>query len=324
MKKNIISIIIIGLLMFITFQLLTSSNIIFETVSFSFEIWKTSIFPSIFPFFVISEILINYGFIELVAEIFKPLMNKLFKTKGTSAYVFIMGMVSGFPSSAKYVNELYVQGLIDEKEGTKILLFTHFSNPLFVLGTISILFLNSQKVGFLILLCHYISNFILGLIFRNYYPSKNENTKFSFKNSINFMTKHRINNHKNFGQILSDSVINSVNTLLIILGTITVFLILTTIINKCITLNPVMQAILNGFFEMTQGLKYISLTNISLKLKSIISTMFISFGGISVHMQIISILSNTKIKYFPFLISRILHAIISGILVFFLFDFYIL
>lgn len=324
MKKNIISIIVVGLLMFITFQLLTSSNIIFETVSFSFEIWKTGIFPSIFPFFVISEILINYGFVEFVAELFKPLMNKLFKIKGAAAYVFIMAMISGFPSSAKYVNELYNQGLINEKEGTKILLFTHFSNPLFILGTISLTFLNNPKLGLLILFCHYVSNFILGLLFRNYHPSKNENTKFSFKNSINHMTRRRLNNHKSFGQVLSDSITNSVNTLLIILGTITVFLILTTLINKWININPIIQAILSGFFEMTQGLKYISLTNISLKLKAVISTMIISFGGISVHMQIISILSSTKIKYLPFLVARTLHAAISGILTFLLFDFYLL
>ena len=74
---------------------------------------------------------------------------------------------------------------------------------------------------------------------------------------------------------------------------------------------------------MTQGLKYISILEIPLKLKTIISTIFISFGGLSVHMQIISILSDTKIKYYPFLVSRILHATISGLLVFFTFDFWI-
>ena len=74
---------------------------------------------------------------------------------------------------------------------------------------------------------------------------------------------------------------------------------------------------------MTQGLKYISIQELPLKIKTIISTMFISFGGISVHMQIISILSDTKIKYFPFLIARVIHALMSGILIYLCFDFWI-
>lgn len=323
MKKNIVSILIMSSLIFITIQILLSSEKILETVGFSFNIWKNSIFPSLFPFFVISEILVNYGFIEFVGELFKPIMKKLFKVSGSAAYVFIMGMISGFPSSAKYVRELYKQKLIDEKCGTKILLFTHFSNPLFILGTISITFLNNKNTGLLILICHYISNIIIGLIFRNYAPSKNENTKFSFKNSINLMTAHRLKYKKSFGEIISNSVINSVNTLLLILGTITLFLIITTIIDQNLNLIPYHQAILNGTIEMTQGLKYISIVEISLKLKTIISTMFISFGGLSVHMQVMSILSDTQIKYFPFLLARILHATISGILVFLTFDFWI-
>ena len=71
---------------------------------------------------------------------------------------------------------------------------------------------------------------------------------------------------------------------------------------------------------MTQGLKYVSMLNIPLKLKSVLTTMFLSFGGISVHMQIISILSDTKIKYLPFLTARLLHAAIAGIMVYLLFD----
>lgn len=320
MKRNIINLLVMVVLIFFTIQILLTSSEVMSAVEFSFSIWKNSIFPSLFPFFVISQVLVNYGFVELVSELFKPFMNKVFKVSGSSAYVFIMSLISGFPSSAKYVREIYKKGLIDEKEGTKILMFTHFSNPLFILGTISLTFLNNKEVGLLILLSHYVSNLIIGLIFRNLYPNKNEKCKFLLKNSLYKMNEARNKNSKNFGEILSSSIIDTINTLLLILGTVTIFLIITTIIDKIINISPYYQAILNGIVEMTQGLKYISILDIPLKLKTIISVMFISFGGISVHTQIISILSDTKIKYLPFLLARILHALISGILVFILFE----
>lgn len=323
MKKIISSILIMSILIFVSIEILTESKTILESVNFSFSVWKNNIFPSLFPFFVLSEILINYGFIELVGELCKPIMNKVFHIKSSCAFIFIMSLISGFPSNAKYTRELYLNGNINEKEASKILTFTHFSNPLFILGTLSLLFLNNKEVGLLILICHYLTNIIIGLIFRNYYQSPKEETKVSIKTAILSMHNKRINNNNTFGQIITNSLYNSINTLLLVLGTVTLFLIITTIIDNNINLNNYNQSILNGFFEMTQGLKYVSLLNIPLKLKSVISTMIISFGGLSVHMQVISILSDTKIKYTPFLVARILHALIASFAVYILFDYWI-
>lgn len=319
MKKIITSILLMVVFIFIGFSILNDSTSILESVKFSVNIWQNNVFPSLFPFFVLSELLINYGFIELVSELFKPLMN-LFKVKKEASFIFIMSIISGFPSNAKYVRELYNQKLIDENEAAKILMFTFFSNPLFILGTISIMFLDNKEAGLLILFCHYFTNIIIGIVFRNYYPSIKNDSKISIKKAILDMHNKRISNNKSFGEIITNSLMNSINTLLLILGVITLFLVLTTILNNNLQLKDFYTSILNGFIEMTQGLKYVSLLNISLKFKTIISTMIISFGGISVHMQIISILSDTKIKYLPFLLARILHTIISGLLVFILFD----
>jgi len=320
MKKIVTSIFIMVVLLFFMFEILTSSSSVIDTISFSFSIWKNSIFPSLFPFFVLSEFLVNYGFVELVSELFKPIMNKFFKIRGIGAFVFIMSLISGFPSNSKYVRELYLSGLINEYEGSKLLTFTHFSNPLFILGTISILFLNNKEVGFLILICHYFGNFIVGFLFRNYYVSNDSDSTISFKRAIINMHKRRISLNKSFGEVMSSALMNGINTLLLIFGVVTLFLVITTIIDNNVGLSKYYQSILNGIFEMTQGLKYVSLLDIPLKIKGTLSVLFISFGGISVHIQLISILSDTKIKYFSFLVARIIHACFSSLLFYFLFD----
>lgn len=323
MKKIILSILIMALLIFFSIEVLNESKTILNSVNFSFNIWKDNIFPSLFPFFVLSEILINYGFIELIGELLKKVMNRVFKIDGYCAFIFVMSLISGFPSNAKYTRELHMKGIIDANTATKVLTFTHFSNPLFIMGTLSLIFLNNKEVGLLILLCHYFGNIIVGLIFRNYYPSPKSKDKVSLKRAIINMHNKRISNDLNFGEIITNSLLNSINTLLLILGVVTMFLVVTTVINNNIKLDNYYKSILNGFFEMTQGLKYVSILNIPLKLKSILSVIIISFGGLSVHMQIISILSDTKIKYFPFFTARILHSFISSVLVFLLFDWWI-
>lgn len=323
MNKKFISILYIIIFIFIGFEILTESKSIMDTVIFSFGIWTNNIFPSLFPFFVLSELLINFGFVELLGELFKPVMNKLFKVKGEGAFVFIMSMISGFPSNAKYVKELYIKGILNENEASKLLMFTHFSNPLFIMGSIALTFLGNKEAGILVLFSHYIGNIVIGLMFRNYEPESCTKEKTSIKRAINSMHNKRINNKLKFGTIITNSLLNTINTLLLILGVVTMFLCVTTIIDNNVNLNNYNQSILNGLIEMTQGLKYVGLLNIPLKLKTIISTLIISFGGFSVHMQVISIISDTKIKYLPYLTARVCHALISSLIVFFLFDIWV-
>ncbi|MBQ9011793.1 MAG: hypothetical protein IJ093_04005 [Bacilli bacterium] len=266
--------------------------------------------------------MIKYGIPEFIGNLLKPVMNKLFKIKSSTAFILVMSIISGNPSNAKYTRELYLNNDINIYEATKILCFSCFVSPMFILGTVSILFLNNHKVGFFILFCHYIGNIIIGLLLRNYHPSPKEKTKVSLGKALKSMYEKRISNKESFGQILTNSLINSINTLLLILGVISICLVFTTIIDNNINLSSVLQSILNGSIEITQGLKYISLEALPLKIKCVLSVMILSFGGLSIHLQIMGILSDTNIKYMPFLLSRLIHCLISGFLTFILFDLY--
>ncbi len=314
MKKIIGNLILLLLVILISVEVLVESNSVLESVKFSFNIWQNNIFPSLFPFFVIGNILIHLGFPNLIGELLKNVMYKLFKINGAGSFVIILSILSGFPSSAKYTKELYERGDLNEDESTKLLTFTHFSNPLFILGTLSIMFLNNKEIGISILISHYIGNLFVGLIFKNYYISKKDTNKVSLKRALIKMNEGKSSD--SFGSILSHSIISSINTLLLILGTVTIFLVLTTIINSNLNIPIYYKTLINGIFEMTQGLKYISILKIPLYKQALISVFFLSFGGLSVHMQVLSIISDTKIKYFPYFLGRILHASISTIIFF--------
>ncbi len=319
--KKLTSILIMAVLIFVAISILVDSESILRSVEFSLNIFKENIFPSLFPFFVLSNILVKCGFVELLGTLFKGIMGRMFRIKGAAAFVFIMSIISGNPANAKYTKELLDNGTLNKGEATKILCFTCFSNPLFILGTVSLTFLNNKEAGILILICHYLGNIIIGVMMRNYCPSE-DGGKVSFREAIDKMHNKRISNNENLGVILTNSLTTSINTLLLVLGVITTFLVITTIISETISLNSVMQSTLNGFIEMTQGLKYISMEAIPLKLKCVLAVMMLSFGGLSVHMQIMSILSDAKIKYLPFLCARVMHSLISGMMVYLLFDFW--
>lgn len=308
MKKISLNTIIILLTSIILINVLLNRELIFNTISFSLNIWVKNIIPSLFPFFVLSDILINYGIIKYIPQCIKKAFSKLFNIKEDCFVIFLLSMLSGFPSNARNTKTMYQKGIITKKEAEHILIFTHFSNPLFILGTIAIFFLNNKTYGLIILISHYLGNIILGIILRNkstYSPSNHYNTFPS--------------NRQNFGIVLSKSIKSSIDTLLMILGTLTCFLILSTLIIHNLNLNNYNSTLIKGILEITMGLKDLSILNISDIYKVVISSMFLSFGGLSVHMQVISELSDTDISYKPFILGRFFHAIISGLISIFLF-----
>lgn len=318
MNKKIYNYFIIIILLLICFEMLTNANVIIVAVQNAYNIWAYSVFPSLFPFFVISSILIGLNFPRVIGEIAKPLMNKLFRLKSDTVFIFLMSLLSGSPSNAKYTRELYLNGSISLDDANKILMFTHFSSPLFILGTITS-FLDDKRVGVFILIIHYLSNVLIGLAIRNTNSVSTEERKISLKKVLYEVS----NTTDDISSIVTKSIFNSINTIIMILGVISISTVIITIINNNFTFNKLTECIISGLIEMTNGLRVLGTLDISLKLKTTIAIFFISFGGLSVHLQVISIINDTKIKYKSFFLARIIHACVSTILSYLLFDYFI-
>lgn len=316
MRKKIASTALILCLLFLCFLMMTRSKQVIDSVLFSLSIWRDHLFPTLFPFFILSGLLIAYGLPDFLGEILKKFMGKLFYLPGESAFVLGISMISGFPSSAKFTRELVVNQQLSEEEGSYLLTFTHFSNPLFVIGTIGSLLLQNQTLGFLILLAHMSSNFIIALLFR-----KKKNLSVSSVSYRRAFQKMQEKQHSSpsLGTILSNVIFDTMKTLMLLLGVVTIFLIITTLLDELFPLSIEGYAFLSGMLEMTQGVKNVSLLKIPLVFRAMAMAAIISFGGLSVHMQILSILSDTKIRYRSFFLARVLHALLAAGIVFFLY-----
>lgn len=282
---------------FITFMLINSFEII-ESIRLSFKICINNLFPTLIPFMLLSNILINYDFIYDISYILSPLMKK-FKVNKNCAFAFVMSILSGTPSNSVYLLDLYKNNLININDLKKCLNFCHFNNPIFILGTVGYTFLHDKRLGLIILISHYISSFMIGFLGKS--DSKNTYAEINSKNK------------KNFVSVLKESINSTIDTLLLILGIITTFLIITCLVNKILNINANFKFIY-GIIEITQGLKYLSLSNLNITVKAAIASFLISFGGFCIHMQVFSIIDNKKVRYLPYLISRIFGGLLSSII----------
>ncbi len=289
--------------------LVLNSYEIMDCIRNSFDLCINNLFPSLIPFMLLSHILLNYNFFDDISSKKNFLTNKFNISKNT-VFIFIMSVICGTPANSIYINNYLKNKLIDIDDAAKCLNFCHFTNPIFIIGTIGISFLGSKSIGIKILISQYVGNIILGIIDNSNKQKENIN-----KCNYKFKTKNKLG----IFNLLKTAIKDISNTLLIISGVITFFLIISTLLNQILKINTNFKFIY-GLIEITQGLKYLSLSNISFFSKSLIAVFLISFGGLSIHMQTFCILDNKKIRYLPYLKARLLHGIISCLILIILFN----
>ena len=302
MKEKIFNLVIIFISLFVLMELLVKKNIIYLSIMYALNLWVNNLIPSLFPFFIISDILINYKIIDYIPKNIKYLCKKIFNINDNMLLILLLSMISGFPSNARNTRTLYDNGSISLDSANHILIFTHFANPVFILTTIGTFFLHSEKLGIIILISHYLSNIILGIIFGKFFRNNEDRM-------INYNFKK-----KNFGNVFVTAIKKSIDTILLICGIVVVFLMLSTIIVDTFNFNNYLSILIRGLFEITIGVEALGKSPLSLCYKAVIASCFLAFGGISVHVQVISQIVDTKIKYIYFFIGRMYQMILSGII----------
>lgn len=308
MKGKYTNFIICSLMIILLIEIFDHTKFIINVFYESSHLWFYNLIPTLFPFFIITDLLANYGFINFIAKIFGKIMI-IFKLPQKTSYALFMSMFSGFPGNSKLIKELLDNQEINDQEACKLLTFTHFSNPLFIIGTVGLIFLNNQKIATIILIIHYLTNFLVGLLFRNIYHQNNNPIKKKERQTLPFIT------------ILIKSINNAIKTMFLIYGIIIFTSLLTNIITINLNLSSFTKSILTGILEMTQGLKLIANENLPIILKATIMTFFLSFGGISIHMQVMGILAEYKVNYYIYLLARIMHASIASLLIYLILTF---
>ena len=326
-RKNILP--ILFLLFTLCLLLFSKSNL--PAVKSGLSLWANSVIPSLFPFFVSTELLMHTNIINVFQKYLNKLIEPLFNVKGAGCFAFLMGIISGYPIGAKIACEFRKNNICTKEECERLLSFTNNSGPLFIIGTVGISMFGSSQIGLILFISHLLASISVGFIFRfwhnnsSYYDNKNYKT--TNINTVNF---------SNLGEVLSESIKQATSTIMLIGGFIVIFSSIISIFDSSNLFNflskflePIfnllkidtnfINGILIGFLEITSGIKQISLIKIKkISINLVITSLLLGFGGISIFLQVYSIVSKTDLSIKPYIYGKILHGIISGLYTYFI------
>ncbi len=280
--------------------------------------------PSLFPFFVISNIIIGLGFAEDIAFLFEPVMRRLFNVNGSCACAFILGIVGGYPVGARTAIELYNKRLCTKAEAERLLSFCNNSGPAFILGIVGSAILDSKGAGFLLYAAHLCASITVGILFRRY---KSKNSSGGSSHVIKEVRKE----HKDIklSLVFVDSVRSAMSSVINISAFVIFFAIAVDMlfssgifsaaanVLSCI-LSPLgidfekSTQLLTGLLEITSGLWSLSGASSGFTAKLAMASFILGWAGISVHCQALSFLGNSGLSFKPYFFGKLLHAILSA------------
>ena len=266
------------------------------------SIWAKNVLPTILPFMIFSGIATKSGGIQLISHK-GTLCKKLFGTPSDCDWIYLLSLLCGYPVGAKLIAEQYQKGL-DKQTCIKLASFCTTASPVFIVGTVGTIYLQSTKIAIIILLSHILASIANGITYKHLST-----------NQYNAPTSTKCDN-------LFSSVIESVNSILTVGALIAIFYTLCTMICDHLpkwfsTDGILLTSFLLGLLEMTTGC--INVSQVANNFTSaVLCCSLISFGGVCVILQMMTFFEKCKIKTSTILLTKVTHCAFSTIICFIL------
>ena len=270
------------------------------------------ILPSLFPFFVISILLSRLGFPALLGRWLSPAAARLFHISGAGASAFLIGLCGGYPLGAAYIADMEASGTISTVEAERLLAFCNNSGPAFIIGVVGVGVFGSSGVGLLLYAVHFLAAVCTGLLFRG-------------RGKVSSSLPESAPPALPLARALPEAVHQAVGSVLSVCGFVVCFTVFTGLLDAngffsfaagrlaSITGRelPWCRALLCGLLELGSGagaMQGLAPSPVNLAL----AAGLLSWGGLSVQLQTLAVLSESEMKGALHLAGRLISACLAA------------
>ncbi len=306
---------------------------VFAGATAGLSAWWNIVFPSLLPFFIVSELFMTLGVVHFLGELLEPVMRPVFNIPGTGSLVVAAGYTSGYPIGALLAARLRRDGLCTRCEGERLMTFTNNSSPLFMLVAVAVGMLGNPAVGPLILGAHYLANLTLGLGLRFYGTSEARPVRPPRSGRIltrawTAMRERQAADTRPPGTILGDAVQTSLENLMNIGGFIVLFAVLIRLFTAAGIIGwlagrlagplaplhlprELLTALASGFFEITMGSQLAAGASAALSQKLLVIAVMLGWSGLCVHTQVATMIAGTDLRMSVFVVGRLIQSTLA-------------
>ncbi len=307
-------------LLLVTLGLILWPREVIEAMREGLKLCGNVILPSLFPFFVLSSLVVELGMSRYLGRLLEPVMVPLFRVNGSCATALALGFVGGYPVGAKTAIQLYQNGQCSRAEAERLLAFCNNCGPAFILGAVGAGIFGSGAVGLLLYLTHLAASLLVGLLFRFYRPQ--EGPRRGRERGAQFQTA-------SFSAAFVRSVTGAAQSILNICAFILCFAVLIRLTVQSGLMSALAgllarllgplglsqtwaQRLLTGLLELSSGVS--SLTEGALSGRVSMAAFMLGWAGLSVHCQVLAFLGDSGLSMRTYVAGKLLHGGLSALL----------
>ena len=257
----------------------------------------TTLIPSLCAFMMLSQLFCESTAGDTVASFLSPVMKKVFCLNKTETKIFLSSLIGGYPCGAKMVSNALKDNKITLSSATRLLKFCINPSPSYLILAVGVGLYKNKQIGAVFLLSNLISSLVMAFLTRRKTMQKEAQT-------------HSLS----FSQTLVKSINDGTNAMVSICGFTLFFSVIMAFLKGIglFNVNQTLSALISLSLDVVTGI------NNTYQTSTFLSGIAISFGGMSVIFQCMTMLKEQKIKFLKIIPSRILHSVLTGLISYFI------
>ncbi|MCI8539843.1 MAG: sporulation protein [Oscillospiraceae bacterium] len=277
------------------------------------------VIPSLFPFFILSSLLVELGLASGLGRALEPIMRPLFGVSGAGASALALGLVGGYPVGARTALELYQTRQCSKEEAERLLCFCNNCGPAFLLGVVGTGVFQDPAAGLLLCAVHMGSALLTGVLFRLLRPIGKRQRGAPPPSVVRAASAPAA-----FTSSIKGAFSSTLN--------ICAFVVCFTVLLRLLTATGVLPRLaallggllaplggspewalrlLGGMLELTTGVTALAGTG-QLAGRMALASFLLGWGGLSVHCQTAALLEGSGLRMGGCLAGKLLHGLLAG------------
>ena len=292
--------------------LLCYSKAVSASMTQALKLCVQVLLPSLFPFFVLSSMVISTGVIQRLSTRLEKPFQWLFGLPGSFGAALLLGAAGGYPVGAKTIATLYQQGQCSKRDAEKALRFCNNTGPAFLISAVGASLLQDPHAGLNLYAVHVLSALIIGFIYR-------KNTDHVKYNGI---TADHMRNTATISLFLR-AVTDAFSSFLNVSAFVLIFSVISTMLQQlplidslhCLPGGGILwYGLLAGFLELTSGVACLTQGVLPSSILLPALSFLCGWGGCSVQFQTINLLHDAGLSCRQYLKSKLLQGILAALI----------
>lgn len=270
-------------------------------------LWFRTVLPTLFPFLVITSLLVQTRAMEGISRVLSPVICPLFGVSEKASFAVLGGFLCGYPMGAKITADLLDNGYIGRREGNYLLSFCNNTSPMFIVSYIAIQNLCAPEMALVSLAILTAAPVLMSFLFRRIWLLGEDPRK-------ERLGERRRAPAQSFSLALDFSIMNACETITKIGGYIIVFSIILELCRLLPARGFAWENLCLPALEITGGIEDICAAQLPFSVRYILVMALASFGGFCAIFQTQCMIQRHKISLAAYTLEKLGTAIVSSLL----------